>query len=124
MNKIQELKAEIRRLEEEESESLKVKYQYLVGKCLHRAHTSYEKVTGISYVSKDSIGEDVTFECISVYFDNRGDDYNVNPYISVLQEGTIKLCDIERSIISQETFNEAFESCVELIKKKTQSLTI
>lgn len=118
-NKIQELRAEIHRLEKEDSKSLEAKYQYLIGKCLHRAHTSYEKITGIDYISKDQYGEEVIFECIYVYFDNRGDEYNFNPSISVAKNGTIESRDIERCLISQEVFNNAFESCVELIRKKT-----
>lgn len=49
MNKIQELEAEIQRIKEEEADKKKAKYQYLVGQCLHRAHTSYEKSTISNY---------------------------------------------------------------------------
>lgn len=40
MNKLQELKAEIARIEKEEADKKKAEYQYLVGSCVHPAHTS------------------------------------------------------------------------------------
>lgn len=119
MSKIQELRAEIKRLEEENAESLRSKYQHLVGKCFHRAYTSYEKVTNICSVSTDDVGEEVTYDCICVHFDKRGDDYNSSASISLDSYGSIEEGDIERYIICNEEFNESFEACVELIKKKT-----
>ena len=43
MNRIQKLEAEIQKLKKQEADKKKAKYQYLVGKCIHMAHTSYEK---------------------------------------------------------------------------------
>lgn len=55
MDRIQKLEAEIQRIKEEEANKKKAKYQYLVGQCLHRAHTSYEKITAIDRVSTDRL---------------------------------------------------------------------
>lgn len=118
MSKIQELKDEIERLEKENKESLKSKYQYLVGKCIHRAHTSYEKVTNICSVDISKRGDDITYDCIRIYFDNRGDDYNSDASISLDVYGTIESEDIEIYLISQEKFNEAFSACIELFKNR------
>ena len=37
------------------------------------AHTSYEKITAIVGVNSDEIGDEVVYDCIHVYFDNRED---------------------------------------------------
>ena len=118
MSKIQELRAEIKRLEEENAESLKNKYQHLVGKCFYRAYTSYEKVTNIHSVTTDDVGEEVTYDCICIYFDKRGDEYNNTASISLDGYASIEEEDIERYSISQESFNEAFNGCVDIIRKK------
>ena len=55
MDRIQKLEAEIQRIKEEEADKKKANYQYLVGQCLHRAHTSYEKITAIDRVSTDRL---------------------------------------------------------------------
>ena len=121
MSKIQELKAEIKRLEEENAESLKSKYQHLVGKCLSRAYTSYEKVTNIHSVNTDDAGEEITYDCISIHFDKRGDEYNNSASISLDGYDSIYEKDVERYSISQESFEEAFNGCIDVIKKKIYS---
>lgn len=118
MSKIQELRAEIKRLEEENAESLKRKYQHLVGKCFSRAYTCYEKVTNIHSVSTDDVGEEVTYDCIRIFFDKRGDDHNYGASITLDGYSSIEEGDIERYRISQEIFNEAFNGCVDVIRKK------
>ncbi len=40
------------------------------------AHTSYEKITSIARVNTDEIGDEVVYDCIHVYFDNREDVSN------------------------------------------------
>lgn len=119
MSKIQELQEEIKRLKDLENEELMAKYNHLVGVCLHRAHTSYEKITAISHVDVDKIGVEVHFDCVGVYYDNRGDDYNSDAYIRLLRYGCIHEDDIEDAIITQEQFEEAFISCFDFIKRKT-----
>lgn len=121
MSKIQELRAEIKRLEEENAESLKVKYQHLVGKCFSRAYTSYEKVTNIHSVNTDDVGEEVAYNCIYIYFDKRGDEYNNTASISLDGYSSIYEEDIERYGISQESFDEAFNGCVDVIRKRVNA---
>lgn len=118
MSKIQELRAEIKRLEEENAESLKNKYQHLVGRCFSRAYTSYEKVTNIHSVNTDDVGEEITYDCICIYFDKRGDEYNNSASISIDGYASVYEEDIEQYSISQESFNEAFNGCVDVIRKR------
>ena len=73
MNRIQELEAEIQRIKKEEADKKKAMYQHFVGKYVHRAHTSYEKIIGIDRINTDEFGDEVVFDSIHVYYDNRGD---------------------------------------------------
>lgn len=118
MNRIQKLEAEIQRIKEEEADKKKARYQYLVGQCLHRAHTSYEKVTAIDRVSTDRYGDEITFDCIHVHFDNRGDEYNSGASIQLDGYGQDYAQDIGGHTISLDVFNKAFNDCVDLITRK------
>lgn len=120
MNKIQELKAEIARIEKEESDKKKSEYQYLIGKCVHRAHTSYEKITSIDRVHTDEYGDEVVYDCIYVYFDNRGDGYNSDASINLQGWGHGYAEDLKEQIISIDDFNSALDTCVDLIKRKAK----
>ena len=111
MNRIQKLEAEIQKLKKQEADKKKAKYQYLVGKCIHLAHTSYEKITAIVRVNTDEIGDEVVFDCIHVYFDNRDSSIQLASYASEYVER------IEKNIISQEAFDKAMDDCFAHIKK-------
>lgn len=118
MGKIEELKAEIERIEKEEEQKRLDKYQYLVGKCIHKAYTSFHKVTNVCSVNEYKGEEEITYDCISVHFDDRGDDYNNNASISLNEYRQIKKEDIQQYLITEERFQKAFCSCYDLIKRK------
>ena len=120
MNKIEKLKDEIRQLEEKKTKGLKSKYTYLIGTCIHSAHTSYRKITSIDYVEEYGAFYDIGYSCINVYFDNRGDDYNIDASISINTYSNINSENIERYIISNDKFNIAFESCIDFLRRKTK----
>lgn len=118
MNKIQELEAEIQRIKKEEAEGKKAKYQHFVGKYVHRAHTSYEKIVGIDRIDTDEFGDEVVFDSIYVYFDNRGDEYNNNASINLQGWGQAYAEELEKQLISPETFNKALSDCIDLIRRR------
>lgn len=121
MDRIQKLEAKIQRIKEEEADKKKAKFQYLVGQCLHRAHTSYEKITAIDRVNTDRYGDEITFDCIHVHFDNRGDEYNSGASIQLDGYGSDYVDDIDKHIISLDDFNRAFDACVDLITRKIKN---
>lgn len=118
MDKIQRLEAEIQRLKKEEADKKKAEFQYLVGQCIHLAHTSYEKITAIDRVNTDKLGDEIIFDCIHVHFDNRGDEYNNSARIQLDGYGSGYADDIDKRIISLDDFNRAFDACVDLITRK------
>jgi hypothetical protein len=122
--KIEELRSEIKRLEKEREVSQVEKYQYLVGTCLHRAYTSWEKITEINRVEYDEhSGDEINFDSISMYFDpthDREDTHNRDPHISFGSYSDIYANDIERYLISNEKFEEVFEECVKYMRTKVQ----
>lgn len=119
MDKIKDLEAEIQRIKKEEAEKKKAKYQYLVGKCVHRAHTSYDKIISIDRIDTDEYGDEVVFDCINVYFDNRGDEYNNEASINLQSWGQGYAEELDKQIISCDTFDKALNDCVDLIKRKS-----
>lgn len=118
MNKLQELKAEIARIEKEEADKKKAEYQYLVGNCVHPAHTSYKKIISIDRVHTDEYGDEIVFDCVDIYFDNRGDEYNSDASINLQSWGQGYIEDLQKQIISPEVFNNALDACTDLIKRK------
>ena len=104
--------------EEEDKQSKLNKYQFLIGKYIHRAYTSFHKDTNISSVQEHNGEESIAYDCISVYFDGRGDDYNTNAHISLNEYGEIDSEDIQQYLITEEQFQEAFRNCFDLIKRK------
>lgn len=118
MNRIQELEAEIQRIKKEEAEGKKAKYQHFVGKYVHRAHTSYEKIVGIDRIDTDEFGDEVVFDSIYVYFDNRGDEYNNDASINLQGWGQAYAEELEKQLISPETFNKALSDCIDLIRRR------
>lgn len=118
MSRIQELEAEIQRIKKEEAESKKAKYQHFVGKYAHIAHTSYEKIIGIDRIDTDEFGDEVVFDSIYVYFDNRGDEYNNDASINLQGWGQAYAEELEKQLISQEVFNKALNDCIDLIKRR------
>ena len=108
MNRIQELEAEIQRIKKEEADSKKAKYQHFVGKYVHRAHTSYEKI----------VGDEVVFDSIHVYYDNRGDEYNNDASVNLQGWGQAYAEELEKQLISHETFSKALNDCIDLIKRR------
>lgn len=117
MNRIQKLEAEIQKLKKQEADKKKAKYQYLVGKCIHMAHTSYEKITAIVRVNTDEIGDEVVFDCIHVYFDNREGVSNSDSSIQLASYAGEYVKRIEKNIISQEVFDKAMDDCFAHIKR-------
>lgn len=122
MDRIQKLEAEIQRIKEEEADKKKAKYQYLVDQCLHRAHTSYEKITAIDRVSTGRYGDVIAFDCIHVHFDNRGDEYNSGASIQLDGYGQDYAQDIDEHTISLDVFSKAFNDCVDLITRKIKKI--
>lgn len=121
MDEIQRLEAKIQRIKEEEADKKKAKFQYLVGQCLHRAHTSYEKITAIDRVNIDRYGDEIIFDCIHVHFDNRGDEYNSSASAQLDGYGSDYADDIDKHIISLDDFNRAFDACIDLITRKAKN---
>ena len=117
MNRIQKLEAEIQKLKKQEADKKKAKYQYLVGKCIHMAHTSYEKITAIVRVNTDEIGDEVVYDCIHIYFDNREDVSNSDSSIQLASYASEYVKRIEKNIISQEVFDKAMDECFAHIKR-------
>lgn len=118
MDKLKELEAEIQRIKKEVADKKKAEYQYLVGKYVHRSHTSYEKIMSIDRVMTDEDGDEVIFTSVKVYFDNRGDEYNSDANIELQNWGQAYADDLNRQMISVEDFNKSFDACVDLIRRK------
>lgn len=118
MNRIQELEAEIQRIKKEEAEKKKAKYQHFVGKYVHRAHTSYEKIISIDRVDTDEYGDEIVFDSILVYFDNRGDKYNNDAGINLQGWGQAYAEELEKQLITPEDFSKALNDCIDLIKRR------
>jgi hypothetical protein len=118
MNRIQELEAEIQRIKKEEADSKKAKYQHFVGKYVHRAHASYEKIVGIDRIDTDEFGDEVVFDSIHVYYDNRGDEYNNDASINLQGWGQDYAEKLEKQLIPPETFNKALNDCIDLIRRR------
>ena len=118
-DKIKELKEKIKQMEEEKELSQIAKYNYLIGRYFHRAHTSWEKITAIDYVDYDEYdGDEIHFECINIYYDDRGDEYNRKCYISMDSYGSLYAKDIEQQETTEEKFRCAFEGITDFIKSK------
>jgi hypothetical protein len=115
MSELQELEAKIKRLKEEKNNELLGKYQYLVGKCLHRAYTSFEKITAINRVevgNEDYPCDEISFDCIDIYYDGRSDENNTQSHITFgSYRCDMRLEEIERHFIDEEKFIEAFNNC-------------
>lgn len=119
MGRIEVLEAELQKLKEEEKKKSIEKYQYLIGKCLRKAHTSYEKITEITSVYFTGCDYRICYNCINVHFDNRGDEYNQNSEISLESYGKLDESDLQSCIIiPQEEFDKAFEDCVALMRRR------
>ena len=118
MNRIQELEAEIQRIKKEEADKKKAMYQHFVGKYVHRAHTSYEKIIGIDRINTDEFGDEVVFDSIHVYYDNRGDEYNNDASINLQGWGQAYAEELEKQLISHEAFNKSLNDCIDLIKRR------
>lgn len=111
--KIEKLQSEIQRLREEESSKGIEVYQYLVGKYLHRAATSWEKITAIDRVDEDM---EITFDCVSIYYDDR-DGKNEDCSINNRSYGSIDSEDIQRYEITKEKFDKIFDKAIKRIKE-------
>lgn len=120
MNRIQKLEAEIQRIKKEEAENKKAKYQHFVGKYVHRAHTSYEKIISIDRVDTDEYGDEIVFDSILVYFDNRGDEYNNDAGINLQGWGQAYAEELEKQLITPEDFSKALNDCIDLIKRRLE----
>ena len=81
------------------------------------AHTSYEKITSIARVNTDEIGDEVVYDCIHVYFDNREDVSNRDSSIQLASYACECVQRIEKNIISQEVFDKAVDDCFAHIKR-------
>ena len=118
MDEIQELQARIKQLKEEKNNALLEKYQYLVGKCLHRAYTSFEKITAINSVDAGSeeYPDEISFDCIDIYYDGRRDENNTQSHITFgSYRCDMRIDEIESHFIDEETFVKAFNDCVACI---------
>ncbi len=116
---IQELREKIKQLEKDQEQSQIDKYAYLVGKCFHRATTSWEKVTAINRVDPNEFqGDEINFDCISIYYDECEGKYSNDCIISSNSWGDIYDYDIERQEISPEKFSDIFENAVKFIRSK------
>lgn len=118
MDRIKELEAEIQRIKEAEAEIRKAKYQYLVGKCLHRENRVYEKIIAIDRVEADFLGDEIMYDCVRVIFNNRGDEYNSDAGIHLCKYGIVYADHVDKDIISSDVFNKAFDACVDFITRK------
>lgn len=118
MSRIQELETEIQRIKKEEADKKKALYQHFVGKYVRRAHTSYEKIIGIDRIDTDEFGDEVVFDSIHVYYDNRGDEYNNDASINLQDWGQAYAEELEKQLISPETFNKALNDCIDLIRRR------
>ena len=121
MNKIQELKEEIRRIEEEEIEELRRKYQFLVGTYIRTAFTSYDKITSIEDVTSDPYDDIISFNSIYVYFDERKGAHSIYACIECAASGSIEASEITRSMITKDEFDKAFNDCFDLMKKRSNN---
>lgn len=115
VNDIQSLKARIKHLESENKDQLISQYKYLIGQCLHRAHTSYEKVTNICRVEVDAHETEITFDCICVYVSECDASLSIDSYGHILPE------DIDGCLISEEEFMSAFEKSVSIIRNQIKN---
>ena len=118
MNRIQELEAEIQRIKKEEAESRKAKYQHFIGKYIHTAHTSYEKIIGIDRIDIDEYGDIIVYDSIHIHYDNRGDEYNNDASINLQGWGQSDAGELEKQLISPETFNKVLNDFIDLIKRR------
>jgi hypothetical protein len=118
LEEIKKLKEQIKALEKEkeekEAETL-AKYKYLKGKFLHRPYTSFEKVTNVYAVDKDTFGNiKVEYECIKVFIYEDSSDKQF--FINNNEYGDIDIEDLERCEITEKQFLEAFEKAVEYLR--------
>jgi len=117
--KIQELKNQIKLIEEEGKQSQIDKYSYLVGTCISRATTSWEKITEICRVEYDEYdGDEIHFDCIGIYYDDRIGGSEQNTHATLNCWGSIYAKQIEKATITNEKFLEIFNKTVDLIKSK------
>ena len=65
----------------------------------------------------DEIGDEVVYDCIHVYFDNREDVNNSDSSIQLASYASEYVERIEKNIISQEAFDKAMDDCFAHIKK-------
>lgn len=118
MSRIQKLEAEIQRIKKEEAEKKKAMYQHFVGKYVHRAHTSYEKIISIDRVDTNEYGDEIVFDSILVCFDNRGDEYNNDASINLQGWGQAYAEELEKQLISPAVFSKALNDCIDLIQRR------
>ena len=109
MNKIKELQEQIKQIREEEKAQAKEKYKHLIGTCLRSAFTSFHLVTAIDGAD----GEIVTYDCVSIYMDERFHDSET--HISNKSWGSIEVKDLERCKISKIAFDKAMEEALRRI---------
>lgn len=85
--------------------------------------TSYKK-TGKKYRRKGSTfsspgyRDEVVFDSIHVYYDNRGDEYNNDASINLQGWGQDYAEKLEKQLIPPETFNKALNDCIDLIRRR------
>lgn len=117
--KVKYLRDKARELEQEEVNTIKEKYQYLVGKCMRTSHTSYEKIIGIdgAWFSNDLFECLLELKCLHVYLDDTESSINMG-YITSRPALEVE----EEKSITEEQFNEAFEKCVSRMRKQILSI--
>ena len=119
MGKIEELQAELKKLQAEEENSRISNYQYLIGKCICRPDFFYDKIIKIDDVDDDDDDDpEINYTSISVCYEAKKYDDNEAPSIALDDWGSIPISSIDESIISDEEFNRIFEASVEILKKK------
>lgn len=119
-DRIKELEEELAKAREEENNKALEKYQYLIGKCLHKAATSYQKITGINWVNLrvNNLGDvdEICYDCIDIYCNTKGGLPNAR--IDTDESYEIYSNDIDDYVVSEEVFNKALNECIEVIKNK------
>lgn len=119
-DRIKELEEQLAKAREEEDNKALEKYQYLIGKCLHKAATSYQKITGINWVNlrvnNSGDVDEICYDCIDIYCNIKGALPNAR--IDTDESYEIYSNNIDDYIISEEVFNKALNECIEVIKNK------
>lgn len=122
MNRVDELRAEIARIEEAEEQALIDKYKYLIGKCLKRAYSSRELITDVVsvWIDKHTGEELMDLEVTSIYY-YPYNEHGSNDFANIEQCQSIsdkKVEDIENYIVDKKEFDDFFLGFVEFYKQK------